>query len=114
MPEKVFKIHTVGKYTNDSERRPQLLGCVEDVLSSPDEVWLNDYTTENDFRNLCFIKFYKGRVINVVCEITDNLEYNITTWFEIRQNPKQKQRNYTERIKDTRWRYRRGLLIKKS
>lgn len=114
MPEKVFKKHTKGKYTNDFERRPQLLGCVEEVLSSPDEVWLNDYTTEDDFRNLCFIKFYKGKVINVVCEITDNLEYNIATWFEIKQKSKKTQHNYTERIKDTRWRYRRGLLIKKS
>ena len=114
MPEKVFKKHTEGKYTNDSERRPQLLGCIEEVLSSPDEVWLNDYAKEDDFRNLCFIKFYKEKVINVVCEITDDLEYNITTWFEIKQKPKQKQHNFTERKKDTRWRYRRGLLIKKS
>lgn len=114
MPEKVFKRHIKGHYANEIERRPQLLGCIEEVLSSPDEVWLNDYTKEDDFRNLCFIKFYKEKVINVVCEITDNLEYNIATWFEIRQNPKKKQHNYTERRLDTRWRYRRGLLIKKS
>lgn len=114
MPEKVFKRHIKGHYANEIERRPQLLGCIEEVLSSPDEVWLNDYAKEDDFRNLCFIKFYKEKVINVVCEITDDLEYNITTWFEIKQKPKQKQHNFTERIKDTRWRYRRGLLIKKS
>ena len=114
MPEKVFKRHIKGHYANEIERRPQLLGCIEEVLSSPDEVWLNDYTKEDDFRNLCFIKFYKEKVINVVCEITDDLEYNITTWFEIKQKPKQKQHNFTERKKDTRWRYRRGLLIKKS
>ena len=114
MSQKVFSKHTQGKYTNDFERRPQLLGCIEDVLTNPDEIWLNDYTTEDDFRNLCFIKFYKGKVVNVVCEITDNLKYNIATWFEIKQESKKKQHNYTERIKDTRWRYRRGLLIKKS
>ena len=114
MPEKVFKRHIKGHYANEIERRPQLLGCIEEVLSSPDEVWLNDYTKEDDFRNLCFIKFYKEKVINVVCEITDDLEYNITTWFEIKQKPKPKQHNFTERKKDTRWRYRRGLLIKKS
>ena len=114
MPQSVFQRHIKGHYANEVERRPQLLGCVEDVLSSPDEVWLNDYTTEDDFKNLCFIKFYKGRVINVVCEITNNLEYNISTWFEVVQKPKRKQRNYTEREIDTRWRYRRGLLIKKS
>lgn len=118
MPEKVFKRHIKGHYANEIERRPQLLGCIEEVLSSPDEVWLNDYAKEDDFRNLCFIKFYKEKVINVVCEITDDLEYNITTWFEIKQKPKQKpkqkQHNFTERKKDTRWRYRRGLLIKKS
>lgn len=115
MPENVFKEHTTGKkYNKESQRRPQLLGCIEEVLTSPDEIWLNDYATEDDFRNLCFVKFYKGKVINVVCEITNNLEYNIATWFEIRQKPKKKQHNYTERILDTRWRYRRGLLIKKS
>lgn len=114
MPQYVFQRHIKGHYANEVERRPQLLGCVEDVLRNPDEVWLNDYSKDDDFRNLCFIKFYKGRVINVVCEITNDLKYNITTWFEIKQKPKKTQRNYSERIQDTRWRYRRGLLIKKS
>lgn len=114
MPQDVFQRHIKGHYANEVERRPQLLGCVEDVLTNPDEVWLNDYSKDDDFRNLCFIKFYKGRVINVVCEITNDLKYNITTWFEIKQKPKKTQRNYSERIQDTRWRYRRGLLIKKS
>ena len=114
MPQNVFQRHIKGHYANEVERRPQLLGCIEEVLSTPDEIWLNDFATKDDFRNLCFIKFYKGRVINVVCEITNNLEYNISTWFEVVQKSKKRQRNYTEREIDTRWRYRRGLLIKKS
>ena len=114
LSKSVFKRHITGHYANEVERRPQLLGCIEEVLSTPDEVWLNDYTRTDEFNNLCVIKFYKGRVINVVCEITDKLEYKIATWFEIRQSPQKKQHNYTERRLDTRWKYRRGLLIKKS
>ena len=90
----------------------KMRGCLTSVLAAShfEKLYNKSYFTPP----LCFIKFYKEKVINVVCEITDKLEYNITTWFEIKQNSKIKQHNYSERIKDTRWRYRRGLLIKKS
>lgn len=110
MDEKVFATHTSKKY---AKTRVPLLGCIGDVLSSPDEVWLNDYTDE--FKNLNFIKFYEGKVINVICEVTEDLEYRITTWFEIVQNPKlEKKVTPSRRRADPRWKYRRGLLIKKS
>ena len=110
MDEKVFRTHTSNKY---ARARVPLLGCIGDVLSSPDEVWLNDYTDE--FKNLNFIKFYEGKVINVICEVTEDLEYRITTWFEIVQNPKlEKKVTPSRRRADPRWKYRRGLLIKKS
>ena len=110
MDEKVFERHTTKGY---AKARVPLLGCIGDVLSSPDEVWLNDYTDE--FRNLNFIKFYEGKVINVICEVTEDLEYRITTWFEIVQNPKlEKKVTPSRRRADPRWKYRRGLLIKKS
>ena len=110
MDEKVFERHTTKGY---AKARVPLLGCIGDVLSSPDEVWLNDYTDE--FKNLNFIKFYEGKVINVICEVTEDLEYRITTWFEIVQNPKlEKKVTPSRRRADPRWKYRRGLLIKKS
>ena len=75
-----------------------------------------DYPLINDklFKNLNFIKFYDGKVINVICEVDENLEYRITTWFEIIQTPNLKQKTRNSRHIDPRWRYRRGLLIKKS
>ena len=109
MDEKVFRTHTTGNY---EKTRVPLLACIEEVLKNPDEVWLNDYLKQ--FRNMNFIKFYDGKVINVICEVDENLEYRITTWFEIVQSPNLKQKTRSSRHIDPRWRYRRGLLIKKS
>lgn len=109
MDEKVFRRHTTETY---EKVRVPLLTCIEEVLKNPDEVWLNDY--QKLFRNLNFIKFYQGKVINVICEVDENLEYRITTWFEIVQSPNLKQKTRSSRHIDPRWRYRRGLLIKKS
>ena len=109
LDEKVFRTHTTGSY---EKVRVPLLACVEEVLKNPDEVWLNDY--HRPFRNINFIKFYDGKVIDVICEVDENLEYRITTWFEIVQTPNLKQKTRSSRHIDPRWRYRRGLLIKKS
>lgn len=109
MDEAVFRRHTAGKY--ERERVP-LLGCIADVLNDPDEVWLNDYVRR--FRNLNFIKFYDGKAIDVICEVDERLEYRITTWFEIIQTPKKPEQGRLIRRSDPRWKYRRGLLIKKS
>ncbi len=107
--EKVFATHTTGSHS----MRVELLEAVPEILKNPDEVWLNDYV--NAFKNLNFIKFYEGKVINVICEVEEDLEYHITTWFEIIQKPKLRNKpSPSERYKDPRWRYRRGLLIKKS
>lgn len=110
MDEKVFERHTTKGY---QKARVPLLACIEEVLSDPDEVWLNDYI--KGFSNLNFIKFYDGKVINVICEVTEDLEYKITTWFEIMQRPKLERKVIpSERRADPRWKYRRGLLIKKA
>ena len=109
MDEAVFRRHTAGKY--ERERVP-LLGCIADVLNDPDEIWLNDY--QKPFGNLNFIKFYQGKAIDVICEVDERLEYRITTWFEIVQKPNLRQTTRASRRIDPRWRYRRGLLIKKS
>ncbi len=108
----VFATHTMGSHA----MRVALLEALPDVLKNPDEVWLNDYMDQ--FKNLNFIRFYNGKVINVICEVTEQLEYRVTTWFEIPTNPKinrsaLKRAQKSPRVKDPRWRYRRGLLIKK-
>lgn len=100
IPEKVFNKHTKGKYIK--EGRVRLLDAVIDVLKRPDEIWMNDFSKELD--NVNFIKFYKDRVINVVCRLKD-LEYKVYTWFEIYLN--------SANAKDPKSQYRRGLLVKK-
>lgn len=110
LTESVFKKHTSGKYT---DVRVPLLDCMADVLAHPDEVWINDYIKGGEFRNLNFIRFYNNRVINVVCEVKNGTVYQVSTWFEIEQNPKIKEVTKKSRKIDPRWRYRRGLLIKK-
>ena len=78
--------------------RIKLLSAVIEILKNPDEVWINKFKKELD--NVNFIKYYKGRVINVICR-QKNLKYKVHTWFEIKLN--------SEDVKE----YRSGLLIKK-
>lgn len=109
MDDKVFSRHTSKKY---EKTRVPLLGCIADVLKNPDEVWLNDYM--GAFKNMNFIKFYEGRAINIICEIIDGQVYQVTTWFEIEQGARPADSSRKSRHIDPRWRYRRGLLIRKS
>jgi SPP1 gp7 family putative phage head morphogenesis protein len=114
MNNDIFKTHTTGKY---EKTRVPLLNGIKEALATPDEVWLNDYI--KGFSNVNYIKYYKGKAINVICEIADGKEYRVKTWFEIVQNPK-KAKIDTEKSKrerkllDPRQKYRRGLLIKKA
>lgn len=108
--EAVFNRHTAGKYT---AVRVPLLDCIPDILGNPDEVWINDYTKKNEFQNMNFIKFYEGKAIIVICDVKDGTVYKVATWFEIEQHPKRKAETKKGRRTDTRWKYRRGLLIKK-
>ena len=110
LTESVFNKHTTGKYT---DVRIPLLDCIPDVLAHPDEIWINDYVKPKDFRNMNFIKFYARKAINVVCEIKNGTVYQVATWFEIEQNPRIKEVSKKSRRIDPRWRYRRGLLVKK-
>lgn len=106
LPEDVFTRHTSQKY---ERARVPLLECIPEVLKKPDEIWLNDY--QKEFNNFNFIKFYKGKVINIVCEVKDGKVYRVCTWFEIEQKPRLTTKTPANRKKDTRWKYRRGLLI---
>lgn len=108
MNEIVFTRHTTKKY---EKTRVPLLECIPDVLKNPDEVWINDYIGK--FNDINFIKFYEGKCIVVVCEIANGNVYQIKTWFEIHGQAATKEKTKTSRAIDPRWRYRRGLLIKK-
>lgn len=97
MPETSFIKHTTEKKYVEQERR-KMLNAVIDILKNPNEVWIKEHSQKSHDVN--FIKYYKGKAMIVVCVI-ENLEYRISTWFEIAVSDK------------TRHRYRRGLLIKK-
>lgn len=107
LSQQTFDTHTTGGYT---AARVPLLGSISEVLRTPDEVWLNDYT--KGFNNLNYIKFYQGKVLNVVCGIEKN-SLQVNTWFEVVQNPTTRNGKKISKDKDPRLRYRRGLLIKK-
>ncbi|MCF0235604.1 MAG: DUF935 family protein [Bacteroidaceae bacterium] len=104
----VFKSHTTGKH---AQRNP-MLSCLQDVLSNPDEVW---YMHEKRYgESISHIKFYEDKVINVILEIVDGHSYQVKTWFEINKTPNlRKKPSPSERANDPRWKYRRGLLLKK-
>ncbi|KGN81955.1 PBECR2 nuclease fold domain-containing protein [Porphyromonas sp. COT-290 OH860] len=117
LSEGVFTRHTSKKY--EAERIP-LLECIPEALSTPDEVWLNDY--QGKITNYNYIKYYQGRCINVVCELKDGKVYQVTTWFEVGLQYKsnlphkvvEKEGKKGSRARrDPRHLYRRGLLIKK-
>ncbi len=108
LSSKTFTIHTSGKYTAS---RVPLLDVIGEVLGNPDEVWLNNYESTK-FDCYCYIKFFHGKAVNVVCKIKeDGIE--VKTWFDIRQLPETKSGKRISREKDPRLKYRRGLLIKK-
>lgn len=106
---KTFSTHTTGKY---AATRVPLLGAIDDVLKSPDEVWLNNYDGKT-FDCYNFVKFYRGKVLNVVCRIENGKTLGIKTWFEVEQQPTTKSGKKIDRDKDPRLKYRRGLLVKK-
>lgn len=106
---KTFSTHTTGKY---AATRVPLLGAIGDVLKFPDEVWLNNYDGKT-FDCYNFVKFYQGKVLNVVCRIEKGKTLGIKTWFEVEQQPTTKSGKKIDRNKDPRLKYRRGLLIKK-
>ena len=96
VPQAAFDNHTTPDY--EKKGRVDLLNAMIDILEHPDEIWINDY--KEKWGNINFIKYYKGKIITVVCRL-DKLEYAISTWYEIFVSSR------------TRHKYRRGLLVKK-
>lgn len=102
LTEKVFRTHTSSKYLE----RVQYLESLKDVIANPDEVWLNDYLGQF-FDNLILIKFYSQFALAVVTRVERGM-IELKTWFKIETGSKN-----ANRLKNPKWAYRRGLLIKK-
>lgn len=86
-----FNDHTTGSYVNDDELRHQLFPHVENVLQSPDEV----YMVDRKGGQLRYFKFFRDKTIVVDATITTDT-FEIATW-------------YFNKVGDSR---RQGLLIK--
>lgn len=85
--------------SNKKEERIKLWKALKEVLGNPDEVWLNDYSSDA-FDNFNLIKYYNDKVITAIYKIEDG-ELILKTWHDI--YPK----------KAVWLKKRRGLLIKK-
>jgi len=81
LKEKTFTDHTTGNYIKTTENRHQLFAYLHDVLSNPDEVWMNEFVEGSKVQNqMKFVKFYKDNVIASDCQITlDGLE--VKNWY---------------------------------
>lgn len=109
LPGQTFREATAGA---NGALRVSLLTCIPDALKSPDEVWINNHKG-TAFNSYNYIKFYRGKAVNVVCSIRDGKAIAIDTWYEIGQNPQTAGGKKVSKDNDPRWKYRRGLLIKK-
>lgn len=88
-----LKSHTNTRYQKYRTRH-LYLSEVENILTVPDEVWLQNYRNQK-YQSFIYLKYYNDQAIVVVCTLTDSLELKIETW---------------HKLDDTR--LRRGLLIK--
>ncbi len=63
-----FTKHTTGHYTNDNERRHQLMPLLIDILQTPDEVYFTKYEQRKGgkaFFQTNYLKFYEDNIIVV-------------------------------------------------
>jgi len=111
--EIVFEKSRLLSHTNpdkgDYANRHQYLTGLEQAIQSPDEVWINNDKTQS-FDSYVYIKYYKNVIIKVICNIDEQGNLQIKTWYNIEfKNTGSKNR---EQVNDL-YRHRRGLLIKK-
>ncbi|MEG1464785.1 MAG: phage minor head protein, partial [Mucinivorans sp.] len=99
IPDIVFRRHTTGKYASGKNNRVPLLQGLKDVITCPDEIWLNSEQNKTAPNNRIYIKFYSSQSIVVVSKIT-NGKLQIHTWFTLAPDAEND--------------FRRGILIKKA
>lgn len=99
MGRRDFDIHTTNRVKSRAFRTAYLT-AVEDILKSPDEVWLNSEwkdreKSENKLDNWVFIKYYNDKALVCACKL-EREKLAFKTWFEAKDNS-----------------IRKGILIKK-
>lgn len=91
-----FKAHTTGSH----KERAKYLQSLPDVLTEPDEIWLNAEQGKKGYENYCVIKYYTDNIVVVNCRVTNGAT-EVRTWYPLAKK--------TSVINDA----RRGLLIYK-
>lgn len=85
LPKKTFENHTTGHYLDQEELRHQLFPHIDDILSNPDEVWLNE-RNQGKF-NSHYIKFYGDRAVIVNVHLNNKMEgLEIQTWYNLKRD----------------------------
>ncbi len=104
LDKKSFAAHTTKK-----DNRINLWVALRANLLSPDEIWLNDYSSTR-FDNFNLIKYYRDKVIVANYKI-EKKRLVLKTWYEMQTTHKV---NMKPDLKKEIWdKRRRGLLIKK-
>jgi SPP1 gp7 family putative phage head morphogenesis protein len=78
--------------------RLKILSQLEDVLSQPDEVWIND-VSGRAMDSFVYLRYYRGETIRVVAKLNERGDLSVSYWDSIQANPETA---------------RRGLPIRKS
>ena len=84
-----YDIHTTDIKKRRAFRK-DLLGCIDEILADPDEVWLsNEYKDEGNpesrLNNWISVRYYNGRAIACVCKLEgDRMAFK--SWYEIRDS----------------------------
>ena len=87
MKKSDYDIHT-SDIKKKRAFRKDLLGCINEVLGDPDEVWLsNEYkdrdNPESRLNNWISIKYYNGRAIACICKL-EGERMVFKSWYELK------------------------------
>ena len=87
MKKSDYDIHT-SDIKKKRAFRKDLLGCIDEVLSDPDEVWLSNEHKDRDnpesrLNNWISIRYYNGKAIACVCKLEgDRMVFK--SWYELK------------------------------
>ncbi|TZF81809.1 DUF935 family protein [Pedobacter sp. BS3] len=100
--------HTNPNNENYKDRYKYLPG-LEDAIKNPDEVWINN-DSSSQFDSYVYIKYYKNTIVKVICNIDQEGNLSINTWYNvvIKDTSSLNKENENDL-----YRHRRGLPVKK-
>jgi SPP1 gp7 family putative phage head morphogenesis protein len=86
MGRKDFETHTTDKVKSRAYRR-EFLSVIEEVMSSPDEVWLTEEYKDRDnpesrLNLWLYIKYYEGKAIACACKL-EGEKMKFKTWYDV-------------------------------